>query len=116
MRTISALPGVEATGLSECLDRLAATKGARRPLSTYRLQFHRGFRFSDARRLVPYLYALGITHCYSSPILESRPGSTHGYDITNHNRINPEIGSEEEFQEFVRELKAAGMGLVLDTV
>jgi (1->4)-alpha-D-glucan 1-alpha-D-glucosylmutase len=116
MRTVSALPGVEATGLSECLDRLAATKGLNRPVSTYRLQFHSGFRFTDARRLVPYLYALGITHCYSSPILQSRPGSVHGYDITDHNRINPELGSEEEFQELIRELKAAGMGLVLDTV
>ena len=116
MPSVSALPGVEAAGLSECLDRLAASKGQRRPLSTYRLQFHRGFGFAEARRLVPYLHALGITHCYSSPILQSRAGSLHGYDITDHNRINPELGSEEGFRELVAELKAAGMGLVLDIV
>jgi (1->4)-alpha-D-glucan 1-alpha-D-glucosylmutase len=116
MRTIAGLPVVETSGLTECLDRLAATKGSNRPLSTYRVQFHRGFRFADARRLVPYLHALGISHCYSSPILQSRPGSLHGYDITDHNQLNPEIGTEEELQEFVRELKSAGMGLVLDTV
>jgi (1->4)-alpha-D-glucan 1-alpha-D-glucosylmutase len=116
MRSSAGLPAVEASGLSECLDRLAATKGGNRPLSTYRLQFHRGFRFVDARRLAPYLHALGISHCYASPILKSRPGSLHGYDITDHSQINPEIGTEEEFQEFVRELKAAGMGLVLDIV
>ncbi len=116
MRTVTGLPAVEASGLSECLDRLAAEKGRNRPLSTYRLQFHRGFRFADARRLVPYLQSLGISHCYASPILQSRPGSTHGYDITNHNQINREIGTQEEFEEFVRELKAAGMGLILDIV
>ncbi|MGZ4817667.1 MAG: malto-oligosyltrehalose synthase [Terriglobales bacterium] len=116
MHTVSGLPMVEAVGLSECLDRLAANKGRNRPLSTYRLQFHRGFRFEDARRLVPYLHALGITHFYSSPILQSRPGSMHGYDITDHNRLNPEIGNEEEFQAFIAEMKSAGMGLVLDIV
>jgi len=116
MTTVSALPGVEAGGLSECLDRLAASKGQNRPLSTYRLQFHRGFGFAEARRLAPYLYALGITHCYSSPILQSRPGSLHGYDITDHNRINAELGGEAGFRELVAELRAAGMGLVLDIV
>ncbi len=116
MQNVAGYPVVETAGLSECLDRLAATKGRNRPLSTYRLQFQRGFRFQDARYLVPYLHALGITHCYSSPILKSRPGSMHGYDITDHNQLNPELGTEEEFQDFVRELKSAGMGLVLDIV
>ena len=63
------------------------------PASTYRLQFHGGFTFEDARRLVPYLARLGVTHCYSSPYLMARPGSTHGYDICDHTRFNPEIGS-----------------------
>ncbi len=104
------------TGLSECLDRLAAQQRYNRPVSTYRLQFHAGFRFEDARRLVPYLHALGITHCYASPILKARAGSTHGYDITDHNQINPEIGGEAEFHELIAELRAHNMGLVLDTV
>ncbi|MGI9104219.1 MAG: malto-oligosyltrehalose synthase [Terriglobales bacterium] len=116
MRSTAGLPVAEASGLSECLDRLAATKGRNRPLSTYRLQFHSGFRFADARRLVPYLRALGISHCYSSPILMSRPGSMHGYDITDHRQLNPEIGTEDEFRALVEELKRADMGLVLDTV
>jgi (1->4)-alpha-D-glucan 1-alpha-D-glucosylmutase len=54
-----------------------------------------GFRFEDARRLLPYLHALGITHCYASPSLKARAGTAHGYDITDHNQINPEIGTEE---------------------
>lgn len=106
----------DASGLSECLDRLAARKHEDRPLASYRLQFHKNFRFEDARQLLPYLHALGITHCYASPILQARSGSTHGYDITDHNALNPEIGSEEEFHRFVAQLKSLGMGLILDIV
>ena len=102
--------------VKECLDRFFAGHGRTRPLSTYRLQFHKGFRFEDARKLVPYLHALGISHCYSSPILKSRAGSMHGYDIVDHNQINPEIGTEDEFRAFVRDLRQAGIGLVLDIV
>jgi len=63
--------------------------------ATYRLQFHRGFTFRDALALVPYLAELGVSHIYASPLTEARPGSTHGYDIVNHQRLNPEIGTEE---------------------
>src|SRR5215470_1540553 len=84
--------------------------------ATYRLQLHRGFTFRDATELVPYLSKLGISHVYASPIMEARPGSTHGYDIINHNRLNPELGSEEDFREFVDALHRHGMGLILDIV
>jgi (1->4)-alpha-D-glucan 1-alpha-D-glucosylmutase len=84
--------------------------------ATYRLQFHRNFTFRDATRLVPYLSALGISHIYASPIMEARPGSTHGYDIIDHNRLNPEIGSEAEFRALIDALHAHGMGLILDFV
>ena len=84
--------------------------------ATYRLQFHKGFTFRDALELVPYLDELGVSHIYASPITEARPGSTHGYDIVNHNRLNPEIGSEEDFQALVAALRERGMGLILDIV
>jgi (1->4)-alpha-D-glucan 1-alpha-D-glucosylmutase len=84
--------------------------------ATYRLQFHKGFTFRDATALVPYLARLGISHIYASPLMEARPGSTHGYDIVNHNRLNPEIGTEAEFSALVAALKAEGMGLILDIV
>lgn len=116
MRGSPGTVALESSGLSECVDRLAANKQAKRPLATYRLQFRREFRFEDARRLVPYLHQLGITHCYASPILRARPGSQHGYDITDHYAINPDIGSPEEFRSLVAELQAHGMGLVLDIV
>lgn len=106
----------ETTSLAQCFDELLAAKEESVPLSTYRLQFNGNFRFEDARRLVPYLYRLGVTHCYASPILKARTGSAHGYDIVDHNQINPEIGTEEEFRALAGELKAHGMGLILDTV
>src|SRR5512133_1550768 len=107
---------MESTGLSECLDRLASQMELLRPGSTYRLQFNKDFRFKDAKELIPYLRNLGITTCYASPILKAQAGSMHGYDISDHNQINPEIGTEEEFQEMVAQLKVHGMSLLLDTV
>jgi (1->4)-alpha-D-glucan 1-alpha-D-glucosylmutase len=101
---------------SELLSRLAENQRRIRPGSAYRIQFNGGFRFVDGLRLLPYLQSLGITTLYSSPILAARAGSTHGYDITDHNRINPEIGSEEELQELLGDLKHRGMGLLLDVV
>ncbi len=84
--------------------------------ATYRLQFSRDFTFRDAAALTPYLDALGVSHVYASPITEARPGSPHGYDIINHNRLNPEIGGEEDFRALVVALHARGMGLIVDFV
>ena len=86
------------------------------PLATYRLQFHKGFKFSDATRLVPYVARLGISHVYASPFLKARPGSTHGYDVVDHNQVNPEIGNHGELKKLIRTLKEHGMGLVVDLV
>jgi (1->4)-alpha-D-glucan 1-alpha-D-glucosylmutase len=86
------------------------------PLATYRLQFNRTFTFNDARRIVPYLHSLGISHCYASPLLKARSGSSHGYDIVDHNALNPELGTPEEFQLLVETLQAHDMGLILDIV
>lgn len=116
MRTNPAVLSADTSGISECLDRLAAQKRSVRPVSTYRVQFNAGFRFEDARRLAGYLHALGISHLYSSPVLKARPGSLHGYDIMDHSQLSPEIGSYEDFQDLARELSNYGMGQVLDFV
>jgi (1->4)-alpha-D-glucan 1-alpha-D-glucosylmutase len=86
----------------------------RTPLTTYRLQLHRGFGFRDAAALADYLANLGITDCYTSPVLKARPGSTHGYDITDHNAINPELGGEAGYDLFVEALRGRGLGHLLD--
>lgn len=86
------------------------------PSSLFRLQLNRDFTFQQARLLVPYLYQLGIGDCYASPIFKTHPGSLHGYDICDHTQLNPEVGTEEEFNSFSDELQARGTGLVLDIV
>ena len=86
------------------------------PAATYRVQLSRDFRFVDATRILDYLHTLGISDLYLSPILASRKGSGHGYDVTDPSRINPELGSEEEFAALQTELQNRGMGLLLDTV
>jgi (1->4)-alpha-D-glucan 1-alpha-D-glucosylmutase len=86
------------------------------PLATYRLQFNGDFTFNQAREIVPYLGALGISHLYASPYLKARPGSRHGYDIIDHNTLNPEIGTDEEFERLCETLSQHRMGQVLDVV
>lgn len=86
------------------------------PASTYRLQLNPDFGFVQARELVPYLAALGITDCYVSPILAPRPGSTHGYDVCDHNRLNPDLGTREDFDSLCRALQEQAMGFVVDFV
>jgi (1->4)-alpha-D-glucan 1-alpha-D-glucosylmutase len=111
------LPHLEtADEISEFLQGLAENQRRVRPGSAYRLQFNRSFRFTDGTQLIPYLQRLGITTLYASPILAAQAGSMHGYDITDHNRINPEIGTEEEFEQLLSELQRNGMSILLDVV
>ncbi|HEX4344082.1 MAG TPA: alpha-amylase family glycosyl hydrolase, partial [Solirubrobacteraceae bacterium] len=80
--------------------------------ATYRLQLGPGLRFDDVRALVPYLRDLGISHLYLSPSLTARSGSTHGYDVIDPTRVSESLGGEAA----LRELAAAGLGIVLDIV
>lgn len=89
---------------------------SRIPVSMYRLQLNQSFPFGEAQKLAPYLKRLGITEYYCSSFLAARPGSTHGYDLCDHSRINPEVGGEEGFQHFSETLRANGLGLTLDFV
>lgn len=86
------------------------------PIATYRLQLTADFGFSEAAALVPYLKALGVSHLYASPFLKARAGSTHGYDVVDHNSLNPELGGEEAFQRLCDALNRADIGLILDFV
>ncbi len=86
------------------------------PRSTYRLQFNRWFNFAQARELVPYLYALGVSDAYASPYFQAGAESLHGYDITDHNKLNTAIGSREDYDAWIAELHAHSMGQLLDFV
>src|SRR5512147_2079586 len=86
------------------------------PGSTYRLQFNRFFTFRDAAGVIGYLQDLGITDIYASPYFRAKAGSLHGYDIVDHNVLNPEIGTEHDHAAMTAELKRHGMGQMLDVV
>src|SRR5213080_2907500 len=86
------------------------------PISTYRLQFNRWFTFSQARAIVPYLHALGVTDAYASPYFQASPYSLHGYDITDHNKLNEAIGSPADYDAWAAELRAHSVGQILDFV
>jgi (1->4)-alpha-D-glucan 1-alpha-D-glucosylmutase len=86
------------------------------PIATYRVQLTANFDFDAAAAIVPYLKALGITHLYASPFMKARKGSTHGYDIVDHTRINPELGGDAGFERLSRTLKQHDLGLILDFV
>src|SRR6201993_4012291 len=86
------------------------------PTCTYRLQFNRRFTFAQAREIVPYLHALGVSDVYASPYFQASPESLHGYDITDHNKLNPAIGSGADYDAWIAQIRAHGMGQVLDFV
>ncbi len=115
MRTTDQSTAAESLSLTEVLEQVVNETG-NRPLSTYRIQFHNGFGLQQARELADYLHDLGVSHLYASPLLEARPGSVHGYDIINHDRLNPEIGNEEDLRALVTDLNARGISIVLDIV
>ena len=101
---------------SDCNDRTVSNDNLRIPVSTYRLQFNRQFTFQQARAIVPYLHELGVTDCYASPYFQARAESLHGYDITDHNKLNAAIGSRADYDAWIAELHAHEMGQLLDFV
>jgi (1->4)-alpha-D-glucan 1-alpha-D-glucosylmutase len=86
------------------------------PGSTYRLQLHKDFTFDDAAGIAEYLRDLGVSHVYSSPYLQAAPGSMHGYDVVDHQRVNDELGGAAAHTRFCARLGELGMGQVLDIV
>jgi len=85
-------------------------------LATYRLQLRPELGFDDAAAIVPYLAELGVTHVYASPYLQAAPGSTHGYDVVDHTKVNEELGGAEAHARFCAALGEHGLGQVLDVV
>jgi (1->4)-alpha-D-glucan 1-alpha-D-glucosylmutase len=86
------------------------------PLATYRIQFNPSFDFRAGQKIIPYLDELGVSDIYASPIFKARTGSVHGYDIVDHNLLNPELGGTESFERLAVELKRHRLGWVQDIV
>src|SRR5690606_16879135 len=102
--SVTAAPVVESRNLN------------RIPIATYRLQLRTGFGLDQVRELIPYLHRLGISDLYLSPLFQSREQSSHGYDVVDHSRIEPDFGDEAAFEAMAEEACAHGMGLLLDVV
>ncbi len=115
-------PGAEHAAEQARTERVATATphlpAAGRPVPTgaYRLQLHAGFTFADAAALVEYFDALGVSHLYLSPVLAAAPGSTHGYDVVDHGRVNPELGGEAGLRALAAAARERGLGLVVDVV
>jgi (1->4)-alpha-D-glucan 1-alpha-D-glucosylmutase len=107
-------PAPAATPAADLIE--AALTARRVPSATYRLQLNRNFTFRHAREIVPYLHDLGVSDCYASPVLLARAGSSHGYDVCDHSRLNDDLGGEDDFDAFAAALRERGMGLILDAV
>lgn len=86
------------------------------PRATYRLQLSGDFGFRDALKVIPYLAELGVSDVYASPYLKARPGSTHGYDVDDYGRLNPEVGNDADYDAFVDALDRHGLGHLMDFV
>ncbi|MEU2161116.1 malto-oligosyltrehalose synthase [Streptomyces chengbuensis] len=86
------------------------------PTATYRLQLQPDFPFRAAEEAVPYLAGLGVSHLHLSPVLEAVPGSLHGYDVVDHDRVREELGGEEGLRSLARTAREHGLGLVIDIV
>jgi len=86
------------------------------PVATYRLQLDRTFTFADARDVVPYLDALGVTDCYLSPFFQASSDDSHGYDVADHGRFDARLGTEADYLAFTDALRARGMGQLIDVV
>src|SRR5688572_33048360 len=88
----------------------------RAPRATYRLQLGPGLTFDDAAAVLDYLQALGVSDCYTSPFLETATRGSHGYDVSDHNRLREELGGEAAFGRFAAALREREMGLLVDVV
>ena len=84
--------------------------------ATYRLQLQPGFGFAEVEALLPYFGRLGVSHLYLSPITEARPGSTHGYDVIDHNAVREDFGGREGLDRLLEAAREAGLSFILDFV
>ena len=85
-------------------------------IATYRLQLRPEFTFAHAAAVVPYLRRLGISHLYLSPIWQAVPGSQHGYDVTDHSKVNDELGGLAGLYDLARVAREHDLELILDIV
>ena len=73
-----------------------------------------GGNLNGIREKLPYLQELGVEILYLNPIFYA--WSTHRYDTCDYKRIDPMLGTEEDFRALCAEAHAHGMKVILDGV
>lgn len=63
---------------------------------------------------LPYLKELGISCLYLNPIVEAR--SNHRYDTSDYDRVDPILGTNEDFEHLCKKAEEFGIRLILDGV
>ena len=63
---------------------------------------------------LPYLKALGVSVLYLNPIVEAR--SNHRYDTSDYRKVDPILGTNEDFERLCREAEGFGIRVMLDGV
>ncbi|MCY7396842.1 MAG: malto-oligosyltrehalose synthase [Nocardioides sp.] len=86
------------------------------PVSTYRFQISQEFTLHQAAARVPYLRELGVDWVYLSPLLAAEPGSTHGYDVVAHDRVDETRGGPEGLAALSAAAREHGLGVLVDIV
>jgi (1->4)-alpha-D-glucan 1-alpha-D-glucosylmutase len=84
---------------------------------TFRVQLTPELDFRRVREVVlPYVHKLGVSHLYLSPVLQSRAGSTHCYDVVDPTRVSADLGGEDELRALCEAAHDVGLGTILDVV
>jgi cyclomaltodextrinase len=68
-------------------------------------------RFGKLVTWLDYAASLGASGLLLGPIFVS---STHGYDTTDHFRIDPRLGDEADFEAFISSARQLGLRVILD--
>ena len=63
---------------------------------------------------LPYIKSLGVTVIYLNPIFEAH--ENHRYNTANYEKIDPLLGTEEDFKELCEKAKKMGISVILDGV
>lgn len=73
-----------------------------------------GGTLEGVREKLPYLEDLGVTVIYLNPIFEA--ASNHRYDTGDYLKVDPMLGSEEDFSRLCSDAQARGISIILDGV
>lgn len=86
--------------------------------------FHGGDLAGLTNRL-DYIQGMGVTAIWLTPIFKNNPvqggagqesSGYHGYWITDFTRVDPHLGTEDEFKAFVEAAHARGMKVYMDII